>query len=142
MIFLKSDASSLSIKKIHTQHSIERVAVKRKFYPGILIVKNEIMITDTFRFEPVALSAIQNEIKSFSTNKATTHNNIPLKILRQSVEAIANALQFHFKNDLSNSEFPENLKPVDVTPVLKKKDTYMLAFYLQKQKSRNKQTNI
>ena len=40
--------------------------------------------TDTFRFEPVTLSDIQNEIKNLNPNKVTTHNNISPKIFRSS----------------------------------------------------------
>ena len=83
-----------------------------------LIIKNKIRRTDTC-FLPVTLSDIQNEIKSLNPNKATTHNNIPLKIHRQPVEATAITLLCN--NALSNSEFPENLKLADVTPVFKKK---------------------
>ena len=67
-------------------------------------------------------SDIKNEIKGLSPNKATTHNNIPPKILRQSAEVTANTLQLLFNNTISNSEFPENLKLAGVTPVFKKKN--------------------
>ena len=39
------------------------------------------------------LSDIKNEIKDLNPNKATTHDNIPLKILRQNAEVNANTLQ-------------------------------------------------
>ena len=55
-------------------------------------------------------------------NKATTHNNITPKILRQSAEVTANTLQLLFNNAISNSVFPENLKLADVTPVFRKKN--------------------
>ena len=77
---------------------------------------------------------IQNDIISLNTNKATTDNNIRPKILGQNVETTANTLQLLFKNALSNSKFPKNLKLADITPVLKKKDTYLLTFNLQFQK--------
>lgn len=77
---------------------------------------------------------IQNDIISLNTNKATTDNNIRPKILGKKVETTANTLQLLFKNALSNSKFPKNLKLADVTPVLKKKDTYLLTFNLQFQK--------
>ena len=70
------------------------------------------------------LSDIKNEIKGLNPNKATTHNNFPPKILRQSAEVTANTLQLLFNNAISNSEFRENLKLADVTPVFKKKDPF------------------
>ena len=67
------------------------------------------------------LSDIKNEIKGLNPNKAIAHDNIPPKILRQIAEVTANTFLL-FNNAISNSEFPENLKLADVTPVFKKKD--------------------
>ena len=39
------------------------------------------------------LSDIKNEIKGLNSNKETTHNNMPPKILRQSAEVTTNTLQ-------------------------------------------------
>ena len=61
------------------------------FTPSVLTIKNKIRSTDAFRFELVTLSDIQNEIKSLNPNKATVHNNIPPKILRESVEALTDS---------------------------------------------------
>ena len=55
-----------------------------KFHLSILIIKNKMRSTDTFRFEPVTLSDIQNEIKNLNPNKVTTNNNISPKIFRSS----------------------------------------------------------
>ena len=101
---------------------MKRLLQNINFTPGILIIKNKIANTNTFRFKHVMLSDIKNEIKGLNPNKATTHNNIPPKILRQSAEVTANTLQLLFNNAISNSEFPENLKLADVTPVFKKKN--------------------
>ena len=38
------------------------------------------------------------------------------------MEATANTLQILFNNELSNSEFPENSKLLEITPLLKEKD--------------------
>ena len=45
-----------------------------------------------FRFKHVIPSGIKYEIKGLNPNKATTHNNILPKILRQSAEVTANTL--------------------------------------------------
>ena len=64
------------------QDSIEKIIVKYQFHPSSLIIKNKIKNTNTFRFKHVMLSDIKNEVKGLHSNKATTHNNIPPKILR------------------------------------------------------------
>ena len=97
------------------QDQIEKVIVKYQFHSSILIIKNKIKSTNTFRFEQVMLS----DIKGLNPNKASTHY-IPLKILHQSTEVITNTLQLLFNNAISSNEFPENQKLADVTPVFKK----------------------
>ena len=129
--FLKNLASTLNInensfvvnnknKNIH--HFKEIIIVKHNCQPSILIIKNKIRSTDIFRFVPFTLSPLKNEIKRLNPNKATTQSNIPPKILCPSVQATANTIQILFNNTLLNSEFPDNLKLADVTPVFKKKD--------------------
>ena len=63
-----------------------------------------------------------SDIKNLNPNKATTHKDIPPKILRESAKVTANILLLLFNNAMSNSKFPENLKLADVTLVFKKKD--------------------
>ena len=78
--------------------------------------------TDTFHFEPFTLPDIQNELKSLNLNKATTHNNIPQNTPSKR-GSYCYTLPLLFSNTLSNSEFAENLKLADVTPVFMKKDS-------------------
>ena len=78
--------------------------------------------TDTFHFEPFTLPDIQNELKSLNLNKATTHNNIPQNTPPKR-GSYCYTLPLLFSNTLSNSEFAENLKLADVTPVFMKKDS-------------------
>ena len=48
------------------------------------------------------LSDIENEIKGLNPNEATTHNNIPPEILRESAEVAASTFQLLFNNAISN----------------------------------------
>ena len=121
---LKSNENSFVVNNEpkNMQDSIEKIIVNNQFHPSILITKTKIKNTNTFRFKHFMLSDIKNEIKGLNPNKATTHNNIPPKILGQSDEVTANALMLLFNNAISNSEFPESLKLPDVRPVFNKKD--------------------
>ena len=120
---LKLNENSFVINNEHKniQDPTEKIIVKYQFHPSILIIKNKIENTNTFHFKHVMLSDIKNEINGLNPNKATTHNNIPPKIIWQSAEVTGNTLQLLFNNAISNSEFPENLKLTDVTPVFNKK---------------------
>ena len=117
---LKANENSFVVN--NEQDPIEKIIANHQFHPSILITKNKIKNTNTFRFKHFMLSDIKNEIKGLNPNKATTHNNIPPKILGQNAEVTANALLLLFNNAISNSEFPKNLKLPDVAPVFKKKD--------------------
>ena len=121
---LKLNQNSFAINNEHKniQDPIEKIIVKNQFPPNILIIKNKIENTNTFGFKHIMLSDIKNEIKGLNPNKATTHNNFPPKILRQSAEVTANTLQLLFNNAISSSEFRENLRLTDVTPIFKEKD--------------------
>ena len=81
---LKLNENSFFINNEHKniQDSIEKIIVKYQFHPSSLIIKNKIKNTNTFRFKHVMLSDIKNEVKGLHSNQATTHNNIPPKILR------------------------------------------------------------
>ena len=129
--FFENAASSLKLnensfvinnKHKYIQDPIEKIIVKYQFHRSILIIKNKMENTNIFRFKHVMLSDIKNEIKGFDSSKATTHNNIPPKILRQSAEVTANTMQLLFNNAILNSDFPEDLELADVTPIFKKND--------------------
>ena len=117
---LKLNKNSFVINNEHKniQDPIKKIFVIYQFHPSILIIKNKIKNTNTFRFKHVMLS----DIKSLNPNIATTHKDIPPKILRESAKVTANILLLLFNNAMSNSKFPENLKLADVTLVFKKKD--------------------
>ena len=100
--FFENAVSSLKLTEnsffINNKHKnirdpIEKVFVKYQFHSSILVIKNKIKDNNNYRFRHVMLSDIKNEIKDLNPNKATTHDNIPLKILRQSAEVNANTLQ-------------------------------------------------
>ena len=83
----------------------------------------------------MSLSDIELEIRLLNPKKATTHKNIPPKILKSSSEATVNILHRLFNETITKGVFPDDLKLADVTPVFKKdnpfdtKTTDLSAFY-------------
>ena len=71
----------------------------------------------------MSLSDIELEIRLLNPKKATTHNNIPPKIRKSSLEATV-VLHRLFNETITKGVFPDNLKLVDVTPVFKKDDPF------------------
>ena len=80
------------------------------------------LIQSTFSFNEASLSNTGKELRSLNPNKAYTFKNIPSKILKESRECCSDILQKLFNNTLSNKEFPDELKLVDVTPPIYTKD--------------------
>ena len=72
----------------------------------------------------MSLSDIELEIRLLNPKKATTHKNIPPKILKSSSEATVNILHRLFNKTITEGVFLDNLKLADVTPVFKKDDPF------------------
>ena len=108
---------------------VQRAIVKFESHPSISLIKNKITNGNNFKFEPVSLSDIELEIRLLNPKKATTHKNIPPKILKSSSAATVNVLHRLFNETITKSVFPNNLKLVDVTPVFKKDDPFDKKYY-------------
>ena len=60
---------------------------------------------------------IEKEINNNNPKKATTNNNIPPKVLKKFSKVSARVLHKLFNDSREKSEFPQNLKLADITPV-------------------------
>ena len=63
---------------------------------------------------------ILKAIKSLSSNKESPIENIPIKILKNSIHIYSEKLANIFNECLINGKFPDTLKRADVTPIFKK----------------------
>ena len=86
------------------------------------MIKKKVGNPDIFSFNKTTCLEIEKEIKVLNPKKASTHGNIPTKILKQSVEACKLMLTNIFNKSIEENEFPDNLKFADVTPIYKKDD--------------------
>ena len=98
--------------------------MKFESHPSISLIKNKITNRNNFKFEPVSLSDIELEIRLLNPKKATTHKNIPPKILKSSSEATVNVSHRLLNETITKGVFPDNLKLADVTPGFKKDDPF------------------
>ena len=97
--------------------------MKFESHPSISLIKNKITNRNNFKFEPVSLSDIELEIRLLNPKKATTHKNIPPKILKSSSEATVNILHRLF-NETIKVVFQDDLKLADVTSVFRKDNPF------------------
>ena len=72
----------------------------------------------------MSLSDIELEIRLLNPKKATTHKNIPPKILKSSSDVTVNILHRLFNETITKGVFPDNLKLADVTLAFKKHDPF------------------
>ena len=96
---------------------VQRAIVKFESHPSISLIKNKITNRNNFKFEPVSLSDIELEIRLLNPKKATTHKNIPPKILKSSSEATVNVLHRIFNKTITKGVFSDNVKLYGITPV-------------------------
>ena len=75
---------------------------------------------NSFSFTPFSKEDILKAIKSLSSNKASLIEDIPIKILKNSIHIYSEKRTSIFNERLINRKFPDTLKRADVTPIFKK----------------------
>ena len=70
-------------------------------------------------FQKVAPDAIEKEVRNLNPKKATTHKNIPPKVLKSMSDVCMEPLTQIFNDCIDNSTFPDELKCADVTSLPK-----------------------
>ena len=82
-------------------------------------MKNKTM---SFSFSFVTKEAILNELHKLKPKKASQESDIPIKIIKNNLDTVANFVYNNFNNSLFSSNFPSHLKNATITPIFKKKD--------------------
>ena len=78
------------------------------------------MNNNVFSFRKVTYKEILNEINSLGTSKSTQSEDIPFNIIKDNADIFANFILQNFNKCITDGKFPDQLKKVDVSPVLKK----------------------
>ena len=86
----------------------------------IKIKEKYITQENSFSFTLFSKEDIVKAIKSLSSNKASPIEDIPIKILKNSIHIYSEKLTNIFNECLINGKFPGTLKSADVTPIFKK----------------------
>ena len=129
--FFKNAVSTLNIKenRFITNRSsdgitdpVDKAIDKYMFHPSILLIQKHLENHDIFSFKTVDIGDIEKEINNINPKKAATSNSIPPKILKKSSKVSASVLHKLFNDLIEKSDFPQNSKLADITPVYKKND--------------------
>ena len=96
---------------LKTEDPVLNSIIKCKNHPSVIIIKEKNKLSEKFSFSP----AQYNDIF-----KISKHTDISTKILKQNSEYFAEYFYNNTNVRIQNSDFPSELKSVDVTPVYKK----------------------
>ena len=108
-------------KKLRTsKKEIKKIINSFKDNPSIKKIKSHFLEDEVFSFREVTNDEILDAIKSLPTNKSSTFDDIPAKLLKDSAVIYSPILMKIFNNCLREGKFPDILKYSDITPVFKK----------------------
>ena len=88
-------------------------------HPSILKIKDQYQNAGSFYFQKVTPDAVDKEVRNLNPKKATTHKNIPPKILKSNSDVCVEPLTQIFNDCIENSSFPDEVKCADVTSLPK-----------------------
>ena len=91
-------------------------------HPSILKIK-ETVSESTFSLKVIYSSDVELELKSLNSKKANTFKNIPPKLLKENSDICNDTILRVINNGIRTSQFPNDLKLADVTPIFKKVDS-------------------
>ena len=129
--FFKNAVSTLNIEenRFITNRSsdgitdpVDKALDKYKFHPSILLIQKHLKKHDIFSFKTVEIGDIEKEINNINPKKATTSNSTPPKFFKKSSKVSASVLHKLFNDSIEKSDFPQNLKLVEIRPVYKNND--------------------
>ena len=89
-------------------------------HPSItaLMVNNPERVIFSFSFEHVDQKRVAKTINKLNPQKATRVDNLALKILKVTAEAISTHFSNIFNKSIKNWQFPDDLKEAQVTPFI------------------------
>ena len=105
-------------------HTLKAMA-KWRNHPSILAIASEYKNRANFSFNFVSKEDVLTEIKVLDVSKAIQESDIPVRVIKANENFLAEAICFYFNKSLENGKFPNCLKLANITPVFKKRRTYV-----------------
>ena len=127
--FFENAVKSLEMKEnsdvlMDTEGLVDPVEIAiKKFekHPSIQRIQEQINITEKFSFKLVSVKDIENEIRKLSPDKANTHKNIPIKVLKEAEKIVSHPLMDIWNKEMvGKRKFSIKLKLADIKPIHKK----------------------
>ena len=77
---------------------------------------------EPFHFQRISSNELKKEILNLNNKKATREGDIPVNLLKESIETYLPVLTEIINSSFEQNEFPNELKLADIIPIFKKKD--------------------
>ena len=108
-----------------------RKAVKKfQHHPSIIDIKKHVEVGDKFSFWGVDTKEMIDEINKLDEKKSGTFMNIPVKILKETIDIVAVPLTQIWKKEIvQEGKFASQLKLGDITPLHKKLENILKENY-------------
>ena len=104
---------------------LDTIMLTYRSHPSIVKIRERIKHQKKvlkFSFSNVTPSHIENEIISLNAKKSVGYDNIPPKVLKESVCAVKEPLTLIFNTSVNECTFPSKLKFANISPLFKKDD--------------------
>ena len=109
---------------------MRRAVKKFGHHPSIKDIKRNVTVESKFTFTAVDVAEMKAEINNLNVKKSGTFMNIPVKLLKDAVDIVAQPLTDIFKSELiQKRKFSSQLKLADITPLHKKLETILKENY-------------
>ena len=77
---------------------------------------------EPFHFQRISSNELKKEILNLNNKKATREGDIPVNLLKGSIDTYLPVLTEIINSSFEQNEFPNELKLADIIPIFKKKD--------------------
>ena len=101
---------------------IDEIIYNYSKHPSILKILETVETSEKFYFNRVNNTQIERGILELNTKKSAGHDNIPSKVIKDSLTVITPPLTNLFNNSVAENLFPTDLKYANVAPLHKKDD--------------------
>ena len=107
-------------KNMPSSEPIDKTIINFNSVFSILLIKSKINTSNSFSFTEIETDGVDKEIRTLSSRKSDTQNDIPAKVLKKCASSTEPVLKKLFNEILRTGNFPDELKLADITPVFKK----------------------
>ena len=128
--YVSNVVQNLNIKEVensvliseHIEDPIFKAIYKYSKHQSIIAINENCASEIKFSFNTATPLDVLDVINGIDVPKATTNKNIPSKTFKQDIDLYLDIITNMFNNSITECNFPDMLKPVDITPAFKKGD--------------------